>query len=168
MDTRPALFLLPNQFRRFFEGGAHACNRSGEAHRAVKAASAKATVGSAYEMAPAYPKTDSDGDRAAAARYHAMNNVFFLEAVMKGRYPRAFVGEPPYDAMGFKAGDEKLLHAPLDWSAFTTTRAASSPTRARRSLRAEAISAAPRSKTIHRADAIRTRASVPRCLWRGH
>jgi beta-glucosidase len=78
-----------------------------EAHRAVKAASSQATVGSAYEMAPAYPKTDSDDDRAAAARYHAMNNVFFLEAAMHGRYPRAFVGEPPYELMGFKAGDEK-------------------------------------------------------------
>ena len=89
-----------------------------EAHRAVKAASAKATFGSAYEMAPAYPKTDSDDDRAAAARYHAMNNVFFLEAAMQGRYPKAFVGEPPYEQMGFKAGDEKLLHAPLDWIGF--------------------------------------------------
>ena len=89
-----------------------------EAHRAVKAASAKATVGSAYEMAPAYPKTDSEADRAAAARYHAMNNVFFLEAAMHGRYPKAFVGEPPLDAMGFKAGDEKLLYAPLDWVGF--------------------------------------------------
>jgi hypothetical protein len=28
--------------------------------------------------------------------YHAMNNVFSLEAAMKGRYPKAFVGEPPY------------------------------------------------------------------------
>jgi len=28
--------------------------------------------------------------------HHAMNNVFFLEAAMKGRYPKAFVGEPPY------------------------------------------------------------------------
>ena len=90
----------------------------GEAHRAVKAASPKATVGSAYEMAPAYPKTDSDDDRAAAARYHAMNNVFFLEAAMKGRYPKAFVGEPPYKEMGFKAGDEKILYAPLDWVGF--------------------------------------------------
>jgi beta-glucosidase/6-phospho-beta-glucosidase/beta-galactosidase len=43
----------------------------GEAHRALKAASAKATVGSAYEMAPAYPKTDSEANRAAADRYHA-------------------------------------------------------------------------------------------------
>ena len=90
----------------------------GEAHRSVKAASAKATVGSAYEMAPAYPKTDSEADRAATARYHAMNNVFFLEAATKGRYPNAFVGEPPYEIMGFKPGDEKILHAPLDWVGF--------------------------------------------------
>jgi beta-glucosidase len=90
----------------------------GQAHRAVKAASPHATIGSAYEMAPAYPKTNSEEDRAAAARYHAMNNVFFLEAAMKGHYPKAFIGEPPYDGMGFKAGDEKLLYAPLDWVGF--------------------------------------------------
>ncbi len=89
-----------------------------EAHRAVKAASPKATVGSAYEMAPSYPTTNSEEDRAAADRYHSMNNVFFLEATMKGRYPRAFVGEPPLEQMGFKPGDEKLLHAPLDWIGF--------------------------------------------------
>ncbi|HVU44932.1 MAG TPA: GH1 family beta-glucosidase [Terracidiphilus sp.] len=86
-----------------------------EALRAVKAASSKATVGSAYEMAPAYPKTNSEADRAATARYHAMNNVFFLEAAMKGRYPNAFVGETPFEVMGFKPGDEKILYAPLDW-----------------------------------------------------
>src|ERR1700759_5422000 len=90
----------------------------GESHRSVKAASSKATVGSAYEMAPAYPKTDSEEDRAAAARYHAMNNVFFLEAAMKGRYPDAFVGEPPYNKMGVKPGDEKIMYAPLDWVGF--------------------------------------------------
>jgi len=90
----------------------------GEAVRSIKAASARATVGSAYEMAPAYPKTGSAADRAAAARYHAMNNVFFLDAAMKGRYPNAFAGEPPYETMGFKAGDEKILYAPLDWVGF--------------------------------------------------
>lgn len=90
----------------------------GEAHRAIKAASSRATVGSAYEMAPAYPKTDSEADRAAAARYHAMNNVFFLEAAMTGHYPNAFVGEFPYKTMGFRPGDEKILYAPLDWVGF--------------------------------------------------
>jgi beta-glucosidase len=89
-----------------------------QALRSIKAASAKATVGSAYGMCPAYPKTDSESDRAAAARYHAMNNVFFLEAAMKGHYPNAFVGEPPYELMGVKPGDEKIMHAPLDWVGF--------------------------------------------------
>jgi beta-glucosidase len=89
-----------------------------QALRSIKAASVKATVGSAYGMCPAYPKTDSAADRAAAARYHAMNNVFFLEAAMKGHYPNAFVGEPPYELMGVKPGDEKIMHAPLDWVGF--------------------------------------------------
>jgi len=37
---------------------------------------------------------------------------------MQGRYPKAFVGDPPYEVMGFKAGDEELLYAPLDWVGF--------------------------------------------------
>ena len=31
---------------------------------------------------------------------------------------QAFVGEPPYEIMGFKEGDEKILYAPLDWVGF--------------------------------------------------
>ena len=112
--------LPPNRtsFPDFLKAAHTLALAQGEALRAVKAASPKATVGSAYEMAPAYPKTDSAEDRAAAERYHAMNNVFFLEAAMTGRYPNAFAGEPPLEIMGFKAGDEKILHAPLDWIGF--------------------------------------------------
>src|SRR6202522_3869694 len=86
--------------------------------RALKAASSQASVGSAYGMAPAYPKTDSERDRSATARYHAMNNIFFLNAAMHGDYPKAFVGEIPYEAMGFQPGDEKIMKAPLDWVGF--------------------------------------------------
>jgi beta-glucosidase len=90
----------------------------GESFRAIKAASSKATVGSAYSMAPGYPKTDSEADVAATARYHAMNNTFFLHAALKGEYPKAFVGEPPFEQMGVRAGDEKVMRAPLDWVGF--------------------------------------------------
>jgi beta-glucosidase len=89
-----------------------------EALRSLKANSSKATVGSAYSMAPGYPKTGSEEDRAATARYHAMNNVFFLHAAMHGEYPKAFVGEPPLEAMGYKPGDDKIMKAPLDWVGF--------------------------------------------------
>jgi beta-glucosidase len=90
----------------------------GEAFRSIKAASSKATLGSAYGMSPAYPRTESEADKAATARYHAMNNLFFLETAMHGRYPNAFVGEIPYQAMGFRAGDEKIMQVPLDWIGF--------------------------------------------------
>ena len=102
-----------------FLKAAHTVNLAqGEAFRAIKAASSKATVGSAYGMAPAYPKTASEADRAAAARYHAMNNVYFLDTAMYGRYPNAFAGETPHEAMGFRAGDDKIMQVPLDWIGF--------------------------------------------------
>jgi beta-glucosidase len=102
-----------------FLKAAHTVNLAqGEAFRAIKAASSKATVGSAYGMAPAYPKTDSEADHAAAARYHAMNNLYFLNTAMHGEYPKAFVGEPPYEAMGFRPGDDKIMKVPLDWLGF--------------------------------------------------
>jgi len=102
-----------------FLKAAHTVNLAqGEAFRSIKAASSQATVGSAYGISPAYPKTNSDADKAATARYHAMNNLFFLETAMNGKYPNAFVGEIPYDAMGFRAGDEKIMQVPLDWIGF--------------------------------------------------
>ncbi|MFZ0938447.1 MAG: family 1 glycosylhydrolase [Candidatus Sulfotelmatobacter sp.] len=107
-----------SDFSRFLKA-AHTVNLAqGEAFRALKAASSKATVGSAYGMAPAYPKTDSEADRAATARYHAMNNLYFLNPAIHGEYPKAFVGETPYEAMGFKPGDDKIMQVPLDWLGF--------------------------------------------------
>jgi beta-glucosidase len=89
-----------------------------KAHRALKAVSAQATVGSAYGMAPAYPRTNSAEDIAATARYHAMNNVFFLHAAMTGEYPKAFAGEVPYEEMGYRPGDDRIMKEPLDWVGF--------------------------------------------------
>ena len=102
-----------------FLKAAHTVNLAqGQAFRAIKSTSSKATVGSAYGMAPAYPKTQSEPDRAAAARYHAMNNIYFLDPAIHGRYPKAFVGEMPYETMGFRAGDDKIMQVPLDWIGF--------------------------------------------------
>ncbi len=102
-----------------FLKAAHTVNLAqGEAFRAIKAASSQATVGSAYGMCPAYPQTNTEADRAATARYHAMNNLLFLEAAMHGRYPDAFVGEIPYEAMGYRPGDDKIMQVPLDWIGF--------------------------------------------------
>jgi beta-glucosidase len=100
-----------------FLKAAHTVNLAqGMAFRAIKAASSKATVGSAYGMEPVYPKTDSEADRVAAVRLHAAHNLYCMEPIFRGAYPaKAFVGEIPYEAMGFKSGDEKIMMVPLDW-----------------------------------------------------
>jgi beta-glucosidase len=110
----------PNRtgYEQFLKAAHTVCLAQGMAFRAIKAASSKATVGSAYGMEPVYPKTNSEADRAAAARFHNIHNVYFLEAAMRGEYPKVFVGETPYEAMGFKPGDEKIMKIPLDWIGF--------------------------------------------------
>ncbi len=87
----------------------------GEAFRALKAASTKATVGSAWEQEPLVAKTDSDADRAATARYDALHNRFFMNAALRGEYPKEYVGAQQMEAMGFKPNDEKIMRVPLDW-----------------------------------------------------
>lgn len=87
----------------------------GHAYRAVKAASSIATVGSAFECEPVIAKTDSEADREAAARFDALHNRLFPDAVMRGRYPARYIGARELEWMGFQPGDEKLIKVPLDW-----------------------------------------------------
>lgn len=47
-----------------------------------------------------------------------MNNVYFLETAIHGRYPQAFVVPTPYEAMGFRPGDDRIMQVPLDWIGF--------------------------------------------------
>jgi beta-glucosidase len=81
----------------------------------MKAVSPKAAIGSAFNMSPSIPASQSKADRAAAERCHALNNVYFLHTAMHGTYPKAFVGKVPYKEMGFRPGDEKIMRAPFDW-----------------------------------------------------
>jgi beta-glucosidase len=95
---------------------AHTVNLAqGDAFRAIKAISPKSKVGTAYSMAPVAPLTSSAEDAAAASRYDAFNNIWFLETALRGLYPKAFVHDTPFEVMGFKSGDDKRMIAPLDW-----------------------------------------------------
>jgi beta-glucosidase len=87
----------------------------GDAFRAIKAIAPKTEVGTAFSMRPAEPLNDTDDDRAAAERYHAITNLWFLETAMQGRYPKAFVSDEPYKILGMRAGDEERMKAKLDW-----------------------------------------------------
>ncbi len=116
-------------YRGYLEG-AHAPGRSslfdflrathvvnlaqGAGFRALKSGHSSARVGTAFSMSSCEPATDSEEDKLAAERAHALTNLWFLETAINGRYPEALAFLPE-TLMGIKAGDFEKMRAPLDF-----------------------------------------------------
>jgi beta-glucosidase len=81
---------------------------------ALKAVRPTARAGSAFSMSSCEPATDSDEDKLAAERAHAITNIWFLEPALRGRYPDALAFLPE-TAMGIKSGDMEKTRAALDF-----------------------------------------------------
>ena len=86
----------------------------GAGFHALKAVRPLARVGTAFSMSPCEPATDSEDDKLAAERAHAITNIWFLEPALRGRYPEALTFLPE-TAMGVKSGDMEKTRAPLDF-----------------------------------------------------
>ena len=86
----------------------------GEGFRAVKAVRPSARVGTAFSMSPCEPATNSEEDKLAAERAHAITNLWFLEPALKSRYPDALAFLPE-TVMGVQSGDFEKMKAPLDF-----------------------------------------------------
>jgi beta-glucosidase len=82
--------------------------------RALKAIRPSARVGTAFSMQSWEAATDSEADRIAAERAHAITNLWFLEPALKGRYPEA-LSFLPETAMRIRSGDLDQARAPLDF-----------------------------------------------------
>jgi len=82
--------------------------------RALKSARPSARVGTAFSMSFCEPATNSDEDKLAAERAHAITNLWFLEPALHGRYPEALAFLPE-KAMGMREGDLDKMRAPLDF-----------------------------------------------------
>jgi beta-glucosidase len=83
---------------------------------ALKVQRSSLKVGIAHDLYPVHPASPSDADREACRRFDAFRNCWFLDPAFTGEYPQAFVAGNPYEAMGFRPGDEALLRAPLDYT----------------------------------------------------
>jgi len=87
-----------------------------EALRAVRAAAPGAMIGSAFNMEATYPASEDPRDAEAAERHHARVNAWFLDPLLRGRYPAAFVDQDAaLDRMDIRSGDMGSLETPLDF-----------------------------------------------------
>ncbi len=86
----------------------------GAGFRALKSVHSSARVGTAFSMSPCEPATNSEEDKLAAERAHALTNLWFLETAINGRYPQALTLLPA-SLMGIKPEDFENMRAPLDF-----------------------------------------------------
>jgi beta-glucosidase len=86
----------------------------GLAVQAFRQAGGGGEIGITLDLEMTMPASDSPEDKAAANRYGAFCNRWFLDPVVYGKYPEellaAFPGIPPLDA-----ADAKLISQPLDF-----------------------------------------------------
>ena len=87
-----------------------------EGIRAAHAAAPSALIGSAVDAEAAYPATDDPLDAAAAERYHAARNAWFLDPLLHGAYPSAFVDQDAaLESMDIRQGDMAAMASRLDF-----------------------------------------------------
>jgi beta-glucosidase len=86
-----------------------------EAVRAIRATGPGLTVGSAFNMEPAYPATDDPRDLAAAERHLALA-TWFLEPLVSGAYPVAYLDQDRALArMDIRPGDMEAMRTKHDF-----------------------------------------------------
>jgi beta-glucosidase len=87
----------------------------GHAFRAIKAAAPKAEASSSVTMADCIPRSSSEADKAATARYEAYRNYWFFDPALKGEYPKALASDELLQSMGVRPGDMEIIKVPLDY-----------------------------------------------------
>ena len=89
-----------------------------EGVRAVRAAAPGAAVGSGFNMDIAYPASDDPRDIAATERHHAWVNAWYLDPLVHGRYPVAFLDQDAALArMDIRPGDMESMATTFDFIA---------------------------------------------------
>ena len=87
-----------------------------EAIRTVRAVRPGLIVGSAFNIEPGDPATDDDRDTAAAARSDAGMTWWYVDPLLKGTYPAAYLDqEATLRAMDVRPGDLDTIAADLDF-----------------------------------------------------
>jgi beta-glucosidase len=94
----------------------HALLAHGEAVARMRAIlTEQARVGIVLNLAPQHPAIDSEEDKAAAERVHAMNNALFVEPLVKGTYPALAEQMVGFAWPKIQSGDMERIAQPIDF-----------------------------------------------------
>ncbi len=86
----------------------------GLAVEAFRHGSRRGDIGITLDLETVMPASDSELDKAAAERYHAFKNRWFLDPIFSGAYPTALIEAFP-QLPSFTTEEVRLLTQPLDF-----------------------------------------------------
>lgn len=91
----------------------------GRAVQALRAARSGSRIGPALNLAPVYPATDADRGSPAVTYADVQENRLYLDAVLKGRYPKEALDASANPAAArlrssVRDGDPEIIAAPVD------------------------------------------------------
>lgn len=98
-----------------YQVGHHVLVSHALAMKAVRASRSRADVGIVLNMSPVYPATDSDLDAAHARLEDGRLVRWYMDALLKGRYPEDILEHLGADAPQALPGDAALIAQPLDF-----------------------------------------------------
>jgi beta-glucosidase len=87
----------------------------GLAVQAMRSARPNLDVGIVLNLSPVYPASEAPHDRELAAREDGLLVRWYMDAVLKGAYPRDVLEHLGADAPQVEAGDARLIAQPLDF-----------------------------------------------------
>ncbi len=87
----------------------------GLAVSAMRTLGVKAELGIVLNMAPMYPATESDADRAAARLEDGKLRRWYMDPLFDGRYPQDVLDHLGDDAPRVQAGDMERIRVPIDF-----------------------------------------------------
>lgn len=102
--------------QKAFFAASHVVNiAQGKAFKAMKAIDSRLKIGTAIDVSPVYPFTNSNEDAEAAKRQSAFSNLWYLQPALKGTYPENILSAEQQKWMNILEGDEKVMLAPFDF-----------------------------------------------------
>ena len=94
----------------------HHCLLShGLAAKAMRSMRSNLDVGIVLNLSPVYPATDSPADRILASREDGLLVRWYMDALLRGEYPKDILEYLAADAPHVKDGDAQLIAEPLDF-----------------------------------------------------
>ena len=93
----------------------HVLLAHGRAVEVLRREAPAASVGIALDLVPAHPLTDSAADREAALESDGFRNRWFLDSVLRGRYPEDMLERYASILPTIEDGDMETIAAPLDF-----------------------------------------------------